>query len=103
MPRDRIRMGAEGVFLRGFGYSILFPARIARFVSNPQFGSHALTTATSSHRVVYCGVRLSCRMPQTRRWSAIPELATCTVPLPHRTFKPSSAAISSVRSWLGSG
>lgn len=28
---------------------------------------------------MYCGVRLSCRILQTRRWSATPELATCTV------------------------
>ena len=46
--------------------------------------AHARAMGTSSHRVVYCGVRLSCFMPQLLTWRAVPALPQCTVPFPWR-------------------
>jgi hypothetical protein len=42
---------------------------------NLLYSTQARTPSTSAHRVVYCGVRRSCFMPHSRRWSSWPALA----------------------------
>ena len=54
--------------------------------SRPRAWQHshfqARATGTSSHRVVYCGVRLSCFIPQPLPLLVPPVAPECTVPLP---------------------
>lgn len=59
---------------------------------------HARAIGTSSHRVVYCGVRRSCFIPQVRALLLAPVLPMCTVPLPYRPFSASTEVISFDRS-----
>lgn len=57
---------------------------------------HALTTGTSSSRVVYCGVRLSCFMPHARCGAVCSVDTAWTAPLLWRWWITTMATITQI-------